>query len=73
MPEVLLILSWLQLSMRRHGAKLDKAISENLPLPAPLPVSTTRHTLTKLVCFIVSFSIPFLLLSLTYIVHLFIL
>ena len=29
----------LQLSMRRHGAKLDKAMAENKPLPAPLPVS----------------------------------
>jgi hypothetical protein len=26
--------------MRRHGAKLDKAMANNTPLPAPLPVCT---------------------------------
>jgi len=38
---------FIQLSMRRHGAKLDLAIAENLPLPPPLPIPLPTWTETK--------------------------
>lgn len=38
---------FIQLSMKRHGMKLDKAIAENKPLPPPLPIPLPTWTETK--------------------------
>ena len=47
-----------QLSMRRHGAKLDKAIAERKPLPAPLPVRLWRSIVLLYFIPLIMFYLP---------------